>query len=200
MGQGDNFDEQTYDRYMAARQPYLLMTIQTKNPIEIGDFVSGFTSVAAQYDKFIRQEHPDLTTEAKIYVKQVRRGSIIVELLPFVPYVMFGAESLTHIEHINAINEFVTTYRDKVSTYFGRANKKDEATRSDLKDFLGTVSAVANDVDGKASIQAAIFEDGKKKVKAAFKFTTKEAIRAVRNIEIRQRQLEHRHHADYERV
>jgi hypothetical protein len=33
----------------------IILKIKTKNPIELGDFVSEFTSIASQYDKFIRR-------------------------------------------------------------------------------------------------------------------------------------------------
>jgi hypothetical protein len=75
---------------MGATQAYIVVRLQTKNPIEIGDFVSEFTSVSDQYGKFIRENYPDLIPDAEIFVKQVRRGSIIVELLPFVPFVLWG--------------------------------------------------------------------------------------------------------------
>lgn len=170
------------------------MKLQTKSPIEIGHFVAGFTSVASQYDKFIKEHCPDLAAEADIYVKQVTPGSIVVELSPFVPYGVFGTESLTRITHINAVDEFIRSYKDKVGAYFRKNGRHERVDRSDLKDFYGTI--VANDSEGKA----AIVEDGKKKVKAAFKFSTREAARAADQIVAHQRQLERRAHADFEQV
>jgi hypothetical protein len=61
---------------MAVAAAHIVLKIKTERPIELGDFVSAFTSVASQYDKFIREHHPDLTPEARIFVSEVRRGSI----------------------------------------------------------------------------------------------------------------------------
>src|SRR6266576_1486292 len=127
----DNLSERTYDRIMGATSAYIQVRLDTKNPIEIGDFVSEFTSVAAQYEKFIREEYPDLTSEAHIFVKQVKRGSIIVELLPFVPFIILGGpEIAASLEHINAVNEFVRNYGSKLRKYLTKGGN----VRSDLKD------------------------------------------------------------------
>jgi len=84
--------------------------------------------------------------------------------------------------------------------YFGKDGKVETATNSDLKDFLGSVAAIANDPDGKASIEAAYFEDGKKDIRAAIRFTTPEARRATENIEAHRRALQATEHALHERV
>ena len=35
------------------RAAYIVLNVDTKQPIELGDFVGGFTSIASQYDKFV---------------------------------------------------------------------------------------------------------------------------------------------------
>jgi hypothetical protein len=194
----DNSQAYAYNTYMAGGHPYIVVKLQTKSPILLGDFVSEFTSIASQYDKFIKERYPSLAQEAQIFVKEVRRGSIIAMLLPFVPLLLSG-EVLAHIEHINAINEFVRALGGKLGAYL-HGGKADDVTRSDLKDFMGAIAAIANDPDGKASIASAVFEDGKTKTKFAMTFNTSQAIRAVAQIEDHQRQLENRDMADYPRV
>ena len=63
QGAFDNHSEQTYDEIMGRAAAHIILKIKTKNPIELGDSVSEFTSVASQYDKFIREHHPDLGPE-----------------------------------------------------------------------------------------------------------------------------------------
>lgn len=200
---GDRAATPTYADFMASKRvAYIVLRLSTKNPIEIGDFVSEFTSVASQYDKFMRQNYPDLAPEAQVFVKQVKAGSIVATLLPFLPLIVLGAghEIAQTLEHINAVNEFVRHYGGKVKAYFKKDGSVTDASRSDLKDFLGTVSAVAKDPDGKAAIESAVYEDGKQKIRTAFRFTTKEAVRAVEQIERHRERLEHRENADYQRV
>jgi hypothetical protein len=186
----DRQEAYPYDAYMAAGTPYIVVRLKTKNPIELGKFVSEFTSISSQYDKFIRASYPFLQSEAEILVKQVRHGSIIIELLPFLP-MLFGTEGVSALEQINAVNEFIKNYGGKVSKYFKKGGKVEGASRSDLNDFMDTVAAIAADPNGSASIEAAVFEDGKKKIKAALKFNSKQAVQAARQIEAQFRKCVH---------
>jgi hypothetical protein len=198
---GDNLSARTYDELMGAAQAFIVLTLDTKHPIEIGDFVSEFTSVASQYDKFMKENHPDLASGAHIFVKQIKKGSIIAELLPYAPFVVLGASEIAHhMEQINAVNEFVKNYGTKLKSYFKKNGKHEEASRSDLKDFMGSVEAIAKDPDAKASIEAVVFEDRKRKITAAIKFDTKQAARAVEQIEAHKKLLDLKGDADYERV
>lgn len=197
----DNPGGQIYDEIMGRAAAHIILKIKTKNPIELGDFVSEFTSVASQYDKFIRESHPDPLPDARIFVKQVKKGSIIAELLPFAPFAILGAhEIVTNLEQINAVNEFVRNYGNKIKTYFKKGGEVEGASRSDLKDFMGSLASIANDPDGSASLEACVFEDGKKKIRAAVKFTTREAVRAVEHLEEHRKKLERKDSADYPRV
>lgn len=52
----------------------IVVTLDTKQPIEIGDFVAEFISVADQYEKFVRENYPDLVSQAHVYVREVKKG------------------------------------------------------------------------------------------------------------------------------
>lgn len=186
---------------MPASQAHIIVKIDTANPIELGDFVAEFTSVSSQYEKFMSDEHPELRPGAQMFVTKVRSGSIIFELLPFAPLILFGnSDTIIHqIEAVNAVNEFIKFYGEKLRSFLGNGAAK-ETNNSDLKDLMGTVAAIAKDPKGKASIESVVFEDGKRKVRAAIRFDTKQANRAVKKIEAQQRKLEKRGHVDHPRV
>jgi hypothetical protein len=202
MDGNDNLSGCAYDGLMTAVPAHIIVKIKVKRPIDLGDFVSAFTAVASQYDKFIREKHPDLSSEARIFVSEVRRGSIVADLIPFLTHDLIGGaySVIEPIEQIAITHEFIRYYGSKLKAYFKLGGKDEDATRSDLRDFMGAVTAIANDPNGRASIEAVAFEDGKKRIKAAIKFNTSEAKRAQHQIEAQQRQLEKRDHADYERV
>lgn len=179
----------------------IIVTLSTKKPIEIGDFVAAFTSVENQYEKFVKERFPDATGEAKIFVKQIKKGSIIAELLPFVPHALLNMQSaIGTMDQVLIVDEFVRKYGGALKAYIKKDGKVEDATKSDLKDFMGAVVAIANDTDGKGSIKAAVFEDGKKKIKAKVEFNSTEAHRAVEHIEDHRRTLELKTNADYQRV
>jgi len=186
---------------MARRKPaepaHIVLNIQTKNPIELGDFVSAFTSIASQYEKFVRSNYPDMSGEANIFVREVRAGSIEADLIP---WALQGLSAVVNvIEQIQIVDKFVRTYGGRLSTYIG-GSKEAEATRSDLKDFMGAVSAIANDPNGRATLQAVAFEDGKRKIKAAITFNTLEARQAQLQIDDQRLMLESSASADHQRV
>jgi hypothetical protein len=187
---------------MARRKPadelaHIVLNIQTKDPIELSDFVSAFTSIASQYEKFIRSNYPDLSGDANIFVREVRAGSIEADLIP---WALQGLSSVINvIEQIQIIDKFVRTYGGRLTTYIG-GSKEPDATRSDLKDLMGAVSAIANDPNGRATLEAVVFEDGKKKIKAAISFNTKQARQAQVQIEDQRLMLEASASADHKRV
>jgi hypothetical protein len=186
---------------MARRKPadlaHIVLNIQTKNPIELSDFVSAFTSIASQYEKFVRTNYPELSGHAEMFVREVRAGSIEADLIP---WALQGLSAVVNvIEQIQIVDKFVRTYGGRLSTYIG-GSKVPEATRSDLKDFMGAVTAIANDPNGRATLQAIAFEDGKKKIKAAITFNTSEARQAQSEIEDQQLLLDASASADYQRV
>lgn len=177
--------------------PHIVLNIQTKRPIELDDFVSAFSSIASQYDKFVRSQYPELSGDAKIYVREVRAGSIEADLIP---WAMQGLSAVVNvIEQIQIVEKFVQTYGAVLGKYLN-GSKETDATRTDLKDFMGAVSAIANDPNGRSTLQAVAYEDGKKKIKAALVFDTSQAREAQRQIEDQKLLLESATSADHQRV
>jgi hypothetical protein len=154
--------------FMAAAAAHIIVKIKVECPIDLGDFISAFTSVASQYDKFIRERHPELSPEARIFVSEVRRGSIVADLIPFLTHDLLGGivSVIEPLKQIAVTHEFIRHYGSKLHAYFKKGGNDADATRSDLKDLMGAVVAVANDPNGSATVSAVAFEDGKKKVKA----------------------------------
>ena len=186
-----------YSQLMSEEPAHIILKLDTHSPIEIEDFVASFTSVAGQYDKFIRQRFPELAPDAKVYVREIRVGCIEADLIP---WAVAGASAMINrMDQILIIEEFVKTYAGRISAYFRPGGKDPTAGKSDLKDFTGAVAAIANDPNGSATLSAAYFEDGKKKIKAAFQFDTAEARRASDQIEAHKKELEHKSSADHPR-
>ena len=183
---------------MPENSPHLVVYIDTSRPIELGDFVSGFVALGNQYEKFLKRERPDLKSEARFYVKEVRSGSIEAELVGFLA-TAFGS-MISTMDQVLIFEEFVRTYRERISAYFQKGGRAPDASKSDLADFHKTVAAVANDPTGNAALQAAVYEDGKRKIRAAFTFTTAQARTAEREIAAHRLEIEQRTDTDHERV
>ena len=188
----------SYAELMNAETPHLLVKLDTRDPIEVADFVSAFTSVAHQYEQFIRDARPDIAAEARVYVREVRTGCIEAELIPIVK-AMAGL-AITTMDQVTIIDSFAKFYARRLAPYFNKGGRASDASKSDLKDFMGGVAAIANDPDGCASLSTAIFEDGERKIRAALTFTTSQARVAEAEIAEHKKELEHVTAADHIRV
>ncbi|WP_166293663.1 hypothetical protein [Bradyrhizobium sp. 2S1] len=145
----------------------------------------------------MRAQYPELSGDAKIFVREVRAGSIEADLIP---WALQGLSAVVNvIEQIQIVEKFVRTYGTVLGKYL-HGSKEADATRTDLKDFMGAVSAIANDPDGRSTLQAVAFEDGKKKIRAALVFDTAQAREAQKQIEDQKLLLESSTTADHQRV
>ena len=183
--------------FMAKYPAHLVLTIETKSPIELADFVSAFTSIAGQYEDFIRKDYPALKSESKMYITEVRQGSIQADLIPFLASV--AGPAIVAMDQAMIIEQFVRVYGSRLLAYL-QGGRLETATKGDLKDFMGQIVAIANDPDGTATLESVQYEDGKRQVRASVKFTTREARVGVQAIEDQRREMDRKTSADFERV
>lgn len=199
-GGSDNPELSAYAQAMERGQPYIRMKIDVPGAIELGDFVGAFTSLAAEYDRFTRDDGGK-ASEATLYVAEVREGCIVADLLPYVAASLptlsaFAGQALD-------VEEFVRRYGARLRRLSGRASVADLAdttTKSELRDFTDQVAAIANNPGSNLEVAAIEIEDGEHKVKAAFKFSTSEAREIRDRAELARQQIEHTSRADHERV
>jgi hypothetical protein len=201
----DNLDGRSYGAFMEMGAPYIRLKLDTSEPIELGEFVGAFTAVAAEYDRFIREERPETDPAATLFVKEVRAGCIEAQLIPWIVGMAGGAGAIgvavmPFITNANAIAQFVERYGKLLSFYKKKGGKAPEATLTELRDFSDQVAAIANSKNSSLEVAAIEVIDGQKTIKAAFKFDTTEA-RAIRDhVEEHKRELEQKGDATHQRV
>jgi hypothetical protein len=177
---------------------HIRLKLDTANPIALSDFVSMFVGIGNQFEKFVSAEYPGLKTDSEFFIKEVREGSIEADLVAWV--VRGGLIALDTIEKVEVFARFIGFVKKRISQYFhvgGRANK---VSTGDLSDFLRTTAAIAHDENGTALLEAAVFEDGERKVRAGFKFNTQQAREAERQIGEHRQELEEQTAAEHPRV
>jgi hypothetical protein len=168
---------------MAGDSAYIEVWIDVDEPIELGDFVAAFTSISSQYSRYMREMYPDLKEDTTIYVSEVRRGSIIAELVP-------AAASLIGImDQALIVEQFVRLYWERLSPYFTVGGRLPDASRTELKDFVAQIAAIARSKNGRGQIAAVAYEDGKRQVRASIKFSTQQAVAATRELEEHREEL-----------
>jgi len=188
---------------MAPSPPHIVVRIKTSQPIDVDDFAAIYTALGSQYRKFVQSHFPEAGDDATIYVRQVRKGSIIAELVPWVQATWHSVPD--ELKRIDIVVEFVRKYGELLNVYLrgkGRSGqlKSSDVGRSDLNDFTKQIAAIANDPIGSAIIEATVFRDGKRKVEAAIKFRAPDARRALGNIEAHRALLEKKSGAGFSRV
>ena len=168
--------------------------LDVKEPIELGDFVSAFTSIANQYRRYLRSTHPDLKDDTEIFVREVRSGSIIADLVPM------AGSLIGTMDQVLIVRQFVDVYGGMLSKYFEKGGRQVDATKSDLKDFYGQVSSIARSKNGMGQIRAVSYRDNNRKIEATIEFNAVSARAASREIERHKSELDKIVRADHERV
>jgi hypothetical protein len=183
---------------MGENTPHIMLRLSTKEPIELKAFVTAFTSLGHEYERFIRIEHPEMVDQSEIYIKQIREGSIEAELWNYA--MLAGGFAISQMDQLLILEQFVKLYGARLSSFFIQGGRLNGAAKNELADFMGQVTAIANDPQGSAEIAAAVYEDGERKIKAAVIFRTPQAKTAVHEIENQRREMENKSNADHQRV
>lgn len=193
----------SYNDAMGEEGAHIRLKLDNSQPIALSDFVSQFVGVGTQFEKFIAREHPSLKGESEFFVNEVRAGCIEADLVAWVT----GGAILGVVSHaidvmdkVQIFTKFVQDFGGRFSKYFRKGGRADGVSKGDLADFLKTAEAIANDPNGSARLEAAGYEDGERKVRAFFQFTTAEARTAIDEISDHRRELEASTDENQERV
>lgn len=161
---------------MRSEEITISIKIDVQNPIEINDFVNSFAGIASQYQNYVKNDHNASDDEAKIFIKEFRKGSIIATLVPAVVPIIAG------IDHILVCKDFVKVMGGTISALSNGVTKG--IPKSDLKDFHKTVAMIANDPDGSIEMEAASFTQTEKRTHSSFVFKTKDAKKIQKVIDV----------------
>lgn len=192
-----------YSKVMENGGAHVRLKLDTSDPIALSDFIATFVGVGNQFDKFIAREYPDLKADSEFFIKEVRAGCIEADLVAWVVgtgVVGYGLAAIDAIDRAQVLAKFVGGLGKRIGAYFKPGGRTENATKGDLNDFLKATVAIAKDEKASARIEAAVFEDGERKIKAAFRFTTSEAREAERQITEHKEELEAQSDADHKRV
>jgi hypothetical protein len=175
----------------------ITLTIDNSQPIRLSDFVHAFTSLAEEYRETVKASTDFDSDEAEIYVKEVRAGSIVADLIPVALHVLplVAAE----VDKVFLAIEVVERWRSKLTTLMAGL-VPDGASRSDLKRWANAVEHIARDPNASSTLEAAEFVDGKRQVRATFTFRTEDAKKIETVIDEEFLRLDAKKQADHERV
>lgn len=183
----------TYSQLMRESNAYLTITLDLEEPVEIVDFAALFAGIGSQFDDYLKRNHPELKGQARMYVKEVRRGSIVADLIPNIPDLIGIMDGVLIALGFGAL--FSKRVRDLI-----QGRHLEDVSKTDLKEIGETIRSVSNDADGTMTIESVKYEQGVWNKNLEISFSTKEARQAERTIADQKKALDKIEHVDHERV
>ena len=162
---------------------FVELRLDLQEPADLFDLVGALSAVANQFEQFIRREHQNLKGDARLFVKEIRKGSIIVELIPVI------LPLIENMDRVLVVDGFVRRFGGLLTSY-SEGDKKDDLSRSDIKDLMGAVSIIANDPNGTSSISSVEYHKTKNTTRMKMEFDTSGAKRARETLQIQKAALE----------
>lgn len=128
---------------LASAPTVITLYLNNSAPIELGAFVSAFTSLASEYRKSLAA-NDEFENDAEIYVKEIRAGSIIADLVPVIvstaPVIASHADQIWHaVKFVKSWEELITELASGVIP--------ERFSKSEMKNFADAVEAIARDPD-----------------------------------------------------
>lgn len=118
----------------------LTVNIKNKNPVDLIDFAQSMISLGAEYSDYIAESNNHLISdEIKLYIKEIRPGSIITELVALAPALMPFAE------HANTVLDFTNHMKSCIEYLKGFGAKPDNIDKQTLSRVSKFVEPIAKD-------------------------------------------------------
>lgn len=183
---------------MERGESYISLKLDVPNAVELGDFVAAFTSLASEFDRFVRGADPNAAGKATLFVREVRQSSILAILIPWLPTLAVIADDMGRVL---VVEQFVKLYGRRLGLFaHPKPDVPADTKLNELKDFSEQVAAIANNPGSTLEIAAIEVTDGEHITKAAFKFDTSQA-RTIRDqVGIARQRIEQRGGETSERV
>lgn len=185
--------EFSYSDYMEGANSYLTVTLDLAEPVEIADFAALFVGIGSQFDRYLADEHPTMKGQAQMYVKEVRKGSIVADLVPSIPDLIGYMDTALIVGGFGAL--FSKRVRSLISGQFMKTTSK-----PDIIEIGKTLRAISKDNTGDMTVETVELENGIWKRRTLLKFSAPEARKAESTLEDQKRQLDKVERADLTRV
>jgi len=119
----------------------LQICIENTEPIELLDLTSSLISLNNQYVSYVKKNTVDnVSSNAKLYIKEIRNGSTILELVELAVITM-----IPYAENVNTIVGFARYCKMVFDYLIGGVGSKPELSISDYRDFSNIVNPVVAD-------------------------------------------------------
>lgn len=181
-----------YSEYMSKGNSYISIKLDLNEPVEINDFAAMFAGVGAQFEDFLAKNHPELKGQAKMYVREVRKGSIVADMFANIPDLVGYMDSALIILGFGSL--FSKRVRKLIKGQF-----IEDASKSDLRELGETIRAVSHDSGGEMTIESLSYENNAWTTKVELKMSASDSRKAVNTLEKQKLALDKKESADHKR-
>ncbi len=119
----------------------LVIKIDNKQPVELVDLTKSLFSIASQFSSYAEKNGSHkLEREAKLYVKEIKSGSVIVELVELATVGM-----IPFVENINTVLGFGEYCKKAYDFLLKGEGESPELNQTDYKELSAILSPIAKD-------------------------------------------------------
>ena len=160
----------------------IVIEIRNEQPIDLLDFTGSLTGLAREHEANLREARPELPLEeTRLLVVEVRKGSIIFELVPAL------APFVSSAELVNTSVDFVRNLSGAVDWLRKPNGRMPDPTTQRLKNLGDSMKAIAADPSGELNISARHAEG---EVLQEFRIQKQDAQTVIENARAQRKEIE----------
>lgn len=135
--------------------------LENKKPLELIDFNKSLLALSSQFESFAIDKCNFEKSEIKLYVQQVKSGSIIIDLVEFAT-----AGIIPLVQNTNLIIDFASHLKEIYNYFIKGVGEKPKLTISECKDLIEITNPVAK--DAKSKMTFSIVNNGNNNITPVF--------------------------------
>ncbi|MEW9805291.1 hypothetical protein ABUE31_04730 [Mesorhizobium sp. ZMM04-5] len=181
-------NEKSYSQVMGEQSGILTLKLDTAEPIELGDFVGAFTSIANEFERYVADTYPGAKADPRIYLREVRSGCVEADMITGLT--IAAGVVINNMDQILILEEFVRRWGRRMTALITNKVPDGELdTTAQLNDYYRATESIAADPLASHRLTATAFEKDGPQIRVAFQFSAVEARTAQQNIDDRKKLL-----------
>lgn len=183
----------SYSQAVADARGHLTLTLDLSEPIEVEEFARLFAGLGGMFDDYLREEQSTAKGQVRLYIKEVRKGSIVADIVPSIP------DLIDMMDKGLIVLGFASLFSRRVRCVL-TGQFLEGATKSDVAHTMDVVQAIAQDPNATAILETIVIEEDGESRRVEIAFTSSEARQAVKTLENQKAELDKTTEVDHTRV
>lgn len=175
---------------------HIAFKLDRKNEtIDLVELASLFAGIGAQFDDFLKREHPEVHGHVQIGIRKLREGSLEGDIVALIGYGIIAG-----MDYAAILSEFMRLFRHRLGL-LSSGEFLDGAKKSDLGHFTDMAKCVANDQDANMSFEYDRYDkEGRLRESITARVDTQGAKTIIDTAERQKEELDKTQGVDYSRV